>query len=393
MMRMKILTLAILVTLGFDVAAQESEARAVQDEAEETSQLEVTVKQPDRQPTDKGGSIDDLFVQIETVEPAGAMTWALEFNPDLEAARAQLRAAEARVRQLELKAASDVVRLQGEIMELERRLQGQRRLVDKEFAEADSLVGIEAELEAKRGELAYMLGRPAKVELLKRLNADLDETSRSVAEKATALSRLYATQFVLSSKVRPTIDDGAPERIRAKLDSPVATIEFVGTAPRTLAEIVDSIAAQYEVNINLDITARDLPITINLTDVSLRHALTAITDAADLVALFRDYGVFITNPERARRIGGPTIPEGIPYTGPAGTPAQVHKRMIGNIPMLKQMGFDMVDPDPEKRPLQEEDKLLYDKVHSERLNRENLEFPTQPLSPSPAPMPDSPRDR
>lgn len=237
-------------------------------------------------------------------DTAGSVYQGLDSNPEILAARAELEAALARVKQLEMKTATDIVRKQQEIDELKKRIEAQRRLVDNDFATANELIPLEAELSAKSAELVYMLGQPVAIgkgEKLKRL-----ESLQYVPALAGDVRLLHLGG---ESEPRPSIEEGAPELLREILASPI-TIVFEGSP---LPEVMEFLTGQYELNVNLDVVVRTIPIDTNLKNVTVAQAFSALSDAYDLAFVVRDYGVFVTNRVNAESVPGPSIPEGVPY--------------------------------------------------------------------------------
>lgn len=244
---------------------------------------------------DEGGEVHAL---------GDVMDRALEFNPEIRAIRAEIQALMARLEQLEMKTAADVVRKRAEIQHLQSRRAADQKLVEKEFKTPQELAELDAEIAALELEMKYLTGAAPAV-------APRGDRTRVIRFSNDASPPAAAPFVVGLGQPRPEISAIANEKLKAALSQPVSLV-FEKTSLQKIVTFIDGI---YEMNFNVDVSVREMPIDIDLSDVSIRDALTALTDAnPDLAFIVRDYGVFATTRDRAISIPGPSIPEGVPYS-------------------------------------------------------------------------------
>jgi len=230
------------------------------------------------------------------------MDKSLEFNPEIQAIRAEISALMARLRQLEMKTATDVARKGVEIKRLKDKREKDKKLVEEKLLAPEELAELDAEIAARDVEFKYLLGQNSLRTI------DMDDRTRTLTVRRGDAP--FAPVALAGGEARPDLADTKDKRLLEVLESPVR----IGFEDAPLEDVIDFIVEIYEMNFNIDVPARAIPITINLKNVPLRSALAAVTDAnPDLVFVFRDYGVFATTRDRAVSIAGPTIPENVPY--------------------------------------------------------------------------------
>lgn len=238
---------------------------------------------------DEGGEVHAL---------GDAMGLALEFNPEIRAIRAEIQALMARLEQLEMKTATDVVRKKGELKLL---MDKQTKLKSQFVPSSPEVRMLDADIAAKKVELDYILGQPG--------HTRGDRPFESRARVIRGDIPLLETIGMRTS--RPELASIENTQIKEMFDRPLL-LEYEKTP---LHEVVGIISEVYEVNVNLDVSVRDMPIDVNLKNVTVRQALAALADAnPDLVFIIREYGIFVTTRGRAITIPGPSIPEGVPYS-------------------------------------------------------------------------------
>lgn len=267
-------------------------------------------------------------------------------NPELQAVRAELAAAQARVKQMELRTASELMRRQNELKDLEKRRKAVEERVNIGTETSETLIDIDARIQENKAQLRYLLGDtltfvPANPRNAGRLNSSapigtggggtfsrsgglwIDPQGGFGGGGGTSVKPSEPINWSISmppSAVtpRPSMDDLTNSRVRDLLNNPVS-LTFDETP---VADICDFISDTYEINFSIDVVARNTPITVNLNDVTIHDALLAIAEANQLVFIIRDYGIFVTTQDRAHSIPGPSIPEGLPYAGGNGKTRQ-----------------------------------------------------------------------
>ena len=104
-------------------------------------------------------------------------------------------------------------------------------------------------------------------------------------------------------------DTEAPESLRQVLQVPIS-IEFDDVE---LHEIFRFMSDSWDFNIVADVVVGAEKVRyLSIKDVTLREALRAFANQCEICFVLKDYGIFATSHERAMRIPGATIPEGIP---------------------------------------------------------------------------------
>jgi hypothetical protein len=227
------------------------------------------------------------------MELGEVMGRALEFNPELRAIRAEIHALMARLEQLEMKTATDVVRKKEEPKVL---IDKQKDLKAKHVDTPD-LRQIEAELAAREMELDYIIGvrgdRPFGGQV--RVLGDIP---------------VLAHMGMRMGGSRPGMED-APESIRQALNREKINVDF---QDMELENVVSLMGKKYNLNVVLDTAVRGVKVTLNIQDVTYGQMLLALAEANGLAFIVRDYGIFVTTRDRAISIHGPSIPEGVPYS-------------------------------------------------------------------------------
>lgn len=228
---------------------------------------------------------------------------SLENNPEIEAVRAELAAAQARLKQIELRTASELVRRQRELKDLEERRKMLEKRVDLGTETSEALIDIDARIQDNKSQLRYLLGDNS-------WNPD-SGTPEHIRVRGELLLSDDAKRRLhrVSTMPRPSLADVHTNSISGKLDEETG-LDFDDTS---IAEVCRHLTEFFEINFNVDVVARDIPITIHLRKVPLKSVLLAIAEANQLAFIVRDYGIFVTTQDRVHNIPGPSIPEDLPY--------------------------------------------------------------------------------
>jgi len=219
--------------------------------------------------------------------PAAALeemlTIALRSNPEILQAEAALRKAQADLNQARLKATQEVI---GAFIER------QRAPLDGPNAALDAKARV-AQTEAQ---LRYLLG----------------------------LGGTVTSEGTVAQPVRPTPEPLRRPELSAEMKEVLAkevTLAFEGepsdpnTRGATLGDIIERLKdfdSGLSAVIDNSVPFIKTATSVNLTQKPLRALLLLLADRYKLCFVFRDYGLFVTTPERAVRMYAPTIPEDTP---------------------------------------------------------------------------------
>lgn len=233
---------------------------------------------------------------------------AQQSSPEVLIAEAQLREAEARLRQARLVAAQQAIQAtydrkvveeaRKNVEELANRVKLGTSSHQELQAAQERLAQAEAALAKQDAALKMMTGPPPGM-------PDFGNDPMRLAQKP------------LFPAPRPALPEKPETEIEKALASPV-TIEF---DEANLDAILEFVSDYVSVNIVLDVglSAADQPVSIKIQDVPLNDAFLALADiCGDVCFVVRDYGIFVTTPQRAATIEAPTIPPDIPLYVPLG---------------------------------------------------------------------------
>ncbi len=237
---------------------------------------------------------------------------AMEHNPDILTAKAEMEKARAEFEATQFRVARDVLSLRSELKALENILETTRIRVDNGTRSTDELVEVELEFLKAENQLQYLLGNVGGRPLGARPGGG-GGFGGGFGDGGGGVGGFAAMAQMRIPQPRPAYEEGTPENLRGPLASPVS-FTFTDTS---LIDICDFLAQQYEINITVDLVFTPPMIQIDLRDVPLRDALLALTDQmGDACFVMRDYGLFLTTRERAQTLAGVTIPEDVPYLAP-----------------------------------------------------------------------------
>jgi len=237
---------------------------------------------------DEGGDAHDL---------GEVMGQALEFNPEIRAIRAEIQALMARLEQLEMKTAADVVRKKVEL----RRLVDRQKALRLNDAPSPELPMLDADIAARKMELDYMLGARGD-----RPFGDQVRVMKFTGTDGPVLAPI-AMRF---GRERPGLEE-APEHIRTALDGERISLDF---EDMELENVVSLLSTRMKLNVVLDTAVRSTNVNMNIKELPYGQAFLALAEANGLAFIIRDYGIFVTTRDRAVSIPGPSIPEGVPYS-------------------------------------------------------------------------------
>ncbi len=290
--------------------APTQDAPAPPEAASDVSEIEIVepATAPDERRTIRVVGKDGAYFvddSGETQELSIVMDRSLEFNPEIRAIRAEIEALVARLKQLEMKTATDVARKGVEIRRLKEKREKDRELVEKKLKRPEELMELDAEIAARDIEFKYLVGSNSPKTTL-RVTQDRPRGMEFLdGSDIVAL----APAFPGSTEPRPGLET-APADIREALNGEKFDLDFKEMA---LEDVVRLLGEKYGLNAVLDPVVRSMGITANLKKVTLAQALSAMADAQGLAFIVRDYGVFVTTQDRALNVAGPSIPEGLPY--------------------------------------------------------------------------------
>src|SRR5262245_40089296 len=227
---------------------------------------------------------------------------ALGSNPEILQAEARVEQAHARLNQARLKVTQEVAsvfhereKLRAIVRARESRAQGLKQQVEVGRADQNSF-------EAGLADVAEAKSQLAQVEARMRYLLGVGGTVPAGRTGAPSSGKTAASP-------RPEI----PEKIRALLDQTVS-IKLGGNlrdflAKEAIGDQTTIIFDEWALNA-LPESKRNPPgKDIELKNVPLRAALTAIADLYGIAFVFREYGVLVTTQERAATFNAPTIPE------------------------------------------------------------------------------------
>ena len=223
---------------------------------------------------------------------------ALRNNPKIALAESKLQQA-----QVELRAA------QMEVAEQLTKLHRDSDLFRKEMENAKAR--LEEQMKFANAGVMPLRANMASEELLRKkleLDGALSQMKFLAGQGQGAFLRTFAPPKAFApSTPRPALKEDSP--IAKALKTPI-TLTFedleVGELSRMISEWTG-------VNFVTDEDIQDLPITVTLTDLTLKQTLLAISDLkSSLCFVIRPGYILCTTRERAQTINAPTIPEDIP---------------------------------------------------------------------------------
>jgi hypothetical protein len=239
-----------------------------------------------------------------------AIQVALQNNPEVRVAEARLRAAEAELMQVRQQVVRELTEVYPDWTKMLR--------------ERDRTADVIAELKDRGHMSDEQRGRVNSLEI------HVDEVKERIVSIEARLRYLIgATPGFGPRGPRPE-----PE-MRPRLPGPVVTprppLEGKSAVVATLrsliaiqfqdarlGEVLKKMSDDYGINIAYSEAVAAVPITINVTGVTLADGLTAIAEltGGEVCFVVRDYGVLAVPTESARLTPGPALPPYIPYLGP-----------------------------------------------------------------------------
>lgn len=248
------------------------------------------------------------------------LTLALRSNPEILLAESKLRQAQSELNQSRLKVTEEVVSLYYERKKQEEllgQLNQQLKAVQSAFraGQTPSDKVIEA-----------MIARSTAAAAVPQIEAQTRYLLGLGGEAAGPQPQGAARSETVTTLPRPEM----PEKFRKILEMP-ANFEFEDTP---LEVVLEYFSTEYETPFLIDNAAsgevgRESPISFSANALTLPQALQAMLDVGfsdargyTLCFVFRDYGILVSTPERARKLYGATIPPELPMDASAVPPAQ-----------------------------------------------------------------------
>ncbi len=219
---------------------------------------------------------------------------AMEMNPDVALAEAQLRAAAAELRQVRLEVVRELTGLQHERMALGMAIDRLHRLADEGRVPEEEMVELHTAMGELNAQARYLIGHGFPIE--------------------SPLDGPHMPERPFVPAERPAFNEAQSALLDTRL--PGGGNEVV-----SLEELIDGIneAAGVALVPDLDIDLDDeVVLPASEEGMTLRHFFGMLADQREyLCFVFRDYGILVTHRDRAEHLDAPTIPEDVPLYAPA----------------------------------------------------------------------------
>lgn len=248
-------------------------------------------------------------------EPGELFTMALEHNPKIRAAQAELDAASARLDQLRSEVLRTVATLHAQVKELSSAM----RNVKSKNGSPEEMQAMDARIRAVQEDLRYSVGIPQRWQ------------NQAIPLRFTETKRVHAVPELEGEIDRPKVDSATTEL----LSTPVS-ITF---EDENLGNILQFVGESTECTFLCDpaISEKKIPY-INLSDIKLKALLQALSDVTeDTVFVIRDYGIFATTRAQAYTLAAPSVPD-IPLYDVAKPKSLTPAPVLGRSPKMSAEG-------------------------------------------------------